>query len=295
MVALDTASGKVLLQQFDSGVVGRGANRSVIYWSSGADSRIFAAVQSFIYAIDARTGKLMASFGKDGRIDLRENLGRDPEKQSVVETTPGIIYKDLLIVGGRMPEALPAPPGDIRAYDVRTGALRWTFHTIPHPGEPGYETWPKDAWTYTGAANNWAGMALDDKRGIVYVPTGSAATDFYGADRLGDDPLCKLPDRTERRNRPAHLAFSSREARRLGSRFSLAAHPRHREAQRENGGRRRPDQLKHGFVFLFRSNEWQVSFPIESKRAPQPAPFPANSPRQLSPCPQNPSRSPVNY
>ncbi len=104
VVALDAASGK-FLWQFDSGVVGRGANRSVIYWSSGADSRIFAAVQSFIYAIDSRTGKLIASFGKDGRIDLRENLGRDPEKQSVVETTPGIIYKDLLIVGGRMPEA----------------------------------------------------------------------------------------------------------------------------------------------------------------------------------------------
>ena len=185
-IALDAASGK-LLWQFDSGVVGRGANRSVVYWSSGSESRIFAAVQSFIYALDARTGRVISSFGKDGRIDLRNDLGRDPAKQSIVETSPGIIYKDLLIVGDRTPEALPAPPGDIRAYDVRTGALRWTFHTIPHPGEPGSETWPKDAWTYTGAANSWPGMALDEKRGIVYVPTGSAASDFYGADRLGDN------------------------------------------------------------------------------------------------------------
>ena len=186
VIALDATTGK-LLWQFDSGIVGRGANRSVVYWSSGDDRRVFAAVQSFIYALDARTGKVISNFGKDGRIDLRENLGRDPAKQSIVETSPGIIYKDLLIVGGRTPEALPAPPGDIRAYDVRTGTVRWTFHTIPHPGEPGYETWPKDAWTYTGAANNWASMALDVNRGIVYVPTGSAASDFYGADRLGDN------------------------------------------------------------------------------------------------------------
>ena len=102
-------------------------------------------------------------------------------------TTPGVVYKDLLIVGGRLSEALPSPPGDIRAYDVRTGKQRWIFHTIPRPGEAGYETWPKDAWEYTGSANNWSGMAVDEKRGIVYVPTGSAASDFYGADRVGDN------------------------------------------------------------------------------------------------------------
>jgi len=145
------------------------------------------AVQSFVYALDPASGKPIADFGEQGRIDLRQGLGREAAKQSYVLTSPGIIYRELLIVGGRLPEALPAPPGDVRAYDVRTGKLRWTFHTIPHPGEPGYETWPADAWTYSGGANNWAGMALDEKRGIVYVPTGSAASDFYGADRLGDN------------------------------------------------------------------------------------------------------------
>lgn len=184
IIALDAATGK-LLWQFDSGITGRGPNRGVTYWASGKDQRIFAAQQSFVYALDAATGKPIPGFGTDGRIDLREGLGRDPLKVSIVLTTPGIIYKDLLIVGGRMPESLPAAPGDVRAYDVRTGKLRWSFHTIPHPGEDGYETWPKDAWKYTGSANNWAGMAVDEKRGIVYVPTGSAASDFYGADRVG--------------------------------------------------------------------------------------------------------------
>lgn len=190
LIALNAATGK-LLWQFDSGIAGRGANRSVVYWAGEggeeADRRIFVSAQHFIYAVNAVTGKAIATFGNAGRIDLRENLGRDPQLQSVALTSPGIIYKDLLIMGGRLPEALPAPPGDIRAYDVRTGKLRWQFHTIPHPGEFGYETWPKDAWTYTGGANAWPGMAVDTQRGIVFAPTGSAASDFYGADRVGNN------------------------------------------------------------------------------------------------------------
>ena len=102
-------------------------------------------------------------------------------------TTPGIVYRNLYIVGGRTSEGLPASPGNIRAYDVLSGALRWSFHTIPRPGELGYDTWPADAWTYTGSANNRAGMVLDEQRGIVYVPTGSASADFYGANRTGDN------------------------------------------------------------------------------------------------------------
>lgn len=187
IVALDGATGK-LLWKFDSGIQTRGPNRGVTYWSDGGqDRRIFAAVRYYLYALDAATGKPIPSFGDQGRIDLRESLGRDASKLSYVLTTPGVVYKNLLIVGGRLPEALPAAPGDIRAFDTRTGKLAWAFHTIPRPGEPGYETWPKDAWQYTGAANNWAGMALDEKRGIVYVPTGSAASDFYGFDRHGDN------------------------------------------------------------------------------------------------------------
>jgi quinoprotein glucose dehydrogenase len=186
VIALDGATGK-LKWRFDSGIKGTEPDRGIAYWSDGKERRLLAGVMNFVYALDPASGKAIEGFGRNGRIDLREDLGREPTLQSVALTSPGVIYRDLLIVGGRNPETLPAPPGDIRAYDVRTGALRWSFHTIPHPGELGYETWPKDAWQKSGAANNWAGMAVDTKRGIVYVPTGSAAPDFYGATRLGDD------------------------------------------------------------------------------------------------------------
>src|ERR1700676_5274892 len=184
--ALDAATGK-LLWKFDSGIKGTQPDRGLAYWAGEKDKRILVGVMNFLYALDAATGKPIGTFGTDGRIDLRGDLGRPPERQSVALTSPGIVYKDLIIVGGRNPETLPAARGDVRAYDVRSGKLRWVFHTIPHPGEFGYETWPKDAWKYSGAANNWAGMAVDAKRGIVYVPTGSAAFDFYGANRVGDD------------------------------------------------------------------------------------------------------------
>ena len=185
--ALDAATGK-LLWKFDSGIRGTQPDRGLAYWSAGNDKHIFVAVANFVYALDAATGKPVPSFGNLGRLDLRENLGREPASaQSIFMTSPGVVYKDLLIVGGRNPETLPAPPGDVRAFDVRTGKLRWAFHTIPRPGEFGYDTWPKDAWKTSGAANNWAGMSLDPQRGILFVPTGSAAFDFYGADRIGDD------------------------------------------------------------------------------------------------------------
>jgi quinoprotein glucose dehydrogenase len=185
--ALDAASGK-LLWKFDSGIRGTQPSRGLAYWSDGKDKRIIVGIMHFVYALDAVTGKPIASFGENGRIDLREGLGREPASaQFVALTTPAIVYKDLFIVGGRNPESLPAPPGDVRAFDVHSGKLRWAFHTIPHPGEFGYDTWPKDAWKTSGSANNWAGMSIDVARGILYVPTGSAAFDFYGPDRVGDD------------------------------------------------------------------------------------------------------------
>ncbi len=186
VVALDASTGK-LIWTFDSGNHEPDASRGVSYWSDGKESRLFAGMRNLLYALDPATGKPIESFGEGGFIDLRKGLRGDYEVQSIGLTSPGVIFKDLIIVGGRNPETHPASPGDIRAFDVRTGAPRWQFHTIPRPGEAGYETWPKDAWKTAGAANNWAGMALDEKRGIVYVPTGSAVFDFYGGDRAGDD------------------------------------------------------------------------------------------------------------
>src|SRR5262249_38298139 len=152
------------------------------YWSSGKDKRILAAMGHHVYALDALTGKLLNSFGKDGAIDLKDFYDRDVRELQVVVTSPGVIYKDAMIMSVRVSEAKPAAPGDVMAFDVRTGKKVWEFRTIPRPGEFGYDTWPADAYTYTGGANCWAGMALDEKRGIVYIPTGSASYDFYGAD-----------------------------------------------------------------------------------------------------------------
>ena len=145
VIALDGATGK-LIWKFDSQVNSKSV-RGLAYWTDGKRGRILASVTNFLYALDCQTGQPIPEFGENGRIDLRKGLRGDYRLLSLALTSPGIVYKDLIIVGGRNPETHPSPPGDIRAFDVLTGALRWTFHTIPRPGEYGYETWPKDAWT----------------------------------------------------------------------------------------------------------------------------------------------------
>jgi len=190
VIALEAATGK-LIWSFDPNhgkkPLGRERNRAVTYWQDGEDQRIFFTYRRFLYSLDAKTGRPDSAFGEAGRVDLLAGLGRDPTNLTIGATSPGIIYKDLFIIGSAVSETLPSAPGHIRAYDVRTGNLRWIFHTIPQPGEFGYETWPKDAWQYSGGANNWSGMALDESRGLVFVPTGSASFDFYGANRHGDN------------------------------------------------------------------------------------------------------------
>lgn len=190
VVALDAATGveKWAFNPLEGEVIRGGLrNRGLNYWADGKESRIFVGVRNWLYALDAKSGRPVEGFGEKGRVDLRKGFDRDPESVYLTTTSPGVVYRDLLILGSLVSEALPSAPGDIRAFDVRTGAIRWTFHTIPRPGEFGYETWPKEAWKRTGGVNNWAGMALDEARGLVYIPTGSAAFDFYGADRHGDN------------------------------------------------------------------------------------------------------------
>lgn len=170
-----------------NGEAGGGVNRGVTYWEDGQDKRILFTAGDILYAIDAKTGLPIPSFGTEGKVSMNVGLRGDPEKISVIPTSPGIVYKNLLIMGTEVSELYGAEPGDIRAYDIKTGALVWTFHTIPHPGEYGYETWPKDAWQYVGGVNAWAGMSLDEKRGMVFAPLGSPSYDYYGADRIGEN------------------------------------------------------------------------------------------------------------
>jgi glucose dehydrogenase len=265
--ALNAATGESLWK-FDAGMKGTQPDRGLAYWADGNDKRILVGVMNFLYALDATTGKPISSFAKDGRIDLRENLGREPASaQSIVLTSPPVVYKDLVIVGGRNPETLPAPPGDIRAFDVRTGEPRWSFHTIPHPGEFGHSTWPKNAWKTSGAANNWAGMTLDPQRGIVYVPTGSAAFDFYGGDRVGEDLFanCVIALNAQTGKRIWHFQgvrhdiwdrdFPSAPAlltvKRNGKEIAAVA-----------------QTSKQGFVYLFDRTNGNPLFPIKSQKYP---------------------------
>jgi len=184
VVALHAENGKQIWR-FDPRSDASHVNRGVTYWADSTEQRVFFTAGRRLYALDARTGHPISTFGDSGSIDLAVGLSRDIGDAYLVATSPGAIYRDLLIQGQRVGEDEGSAPGDIRAYDVRSGAIRWTFHTIPQPGEPGHDTWPPDAWRTAGGANSWAGMSIDTSRGIVYVPTGSATPDFYGGDRVG--------------------------------------------------------------------------------------------------------------
>jgi quinoprotein glucose dehydrogenase len=198
LVALDAATGqpKWVFSPFDAIHEDKNMhfvlnnNRGVTYWTDGKDDeRIYYAAGPFMHAVNARTGKPVTTFGNGGKIDLHDGLEmRGVQDLFVTATSPPAIYKEVLISGTRVSEGMDAAPGHVRGYDVRTGKMKWIFHTIPHPGEPGYETWEdRNAWKMTGGANNWPGMTIDQERGIAYIPLGSAAMDFYGGKRKGSN------------------------------------------------------------------------------------------------------------
>lgn len=186
--ALNAATGEKIWE-FDpfNGGPGGGPFRGVTYWEdeSGDNKRILFTGDDMLFALDAATGKIIQDFGDSGRVSMNVGLRDDPKLISVKPTSPGIIFENLIIIGNMVSELFGAQPGYVRAYDVRNGKLVWTFHTIPLPGETGYDTWPKDAWKYAGGANSWAGMSVDTKRGMVFFSTGSPTYDFYGSDREG--------------------------------------------------------------------------------------------------------------
>jgi quinoprotein glucose dehydrogenase len=272
LLAIDAATGRELWR-FDPfverpGAGSVGVNRGVVYWADEKDRRIFFTAGQYLHAVDAVTGKPISSFGQNGRVDIREGLGREASKLYVLTTTPGVIYRNLLILGDRVSEGPgPSAPGHIRAYDTRSGQIAWTFHTIPYPSEPGYETWPPDAWQYIGGANCWTGMAVDEKRGMVFVPTGSAAFDFWGGNRLGQNLYanCLLALDAATGRRVWHFQFIHHD---LWDR-DLPAPPNLVTVQR-NG--KRIDAVaqvtKSGHVFVFDRESGEPLFPIEERPVP---------------------------
>jgi quinoprotein glucose dehydrogenase len=187
--AVEAATGKELWRYRPGEVEWAHAVRGVTYWSEGEDRRIFFTAGPWLIALDARTGLPLPAFGQGGRVSLRVGLGPQAARRPLSCSTPGTLYGDLLVMPLWTSEDTNASPGFIQAFDVHDGRLVWVFHTLPQPGEPGYETWPKDAYKNidVGSANCWAGLAVDRRRGILYAGTGSAAPDFWGGHRKGRD------------------------------------------------------------------------------------------------------------
>ena len=267
--ALDAATGRELWR-FDpiaSGSASQGHNRGVVYWASPTGGRILAACGQDLWALDAKTGQPIGSFGEAGRTDLRAGLAHGTQGGDVTSPTPGAIYQDLLILGTKVGETDGAAPGDIRAYDLSTGAMRWIFHTIPRAGEFGVESWPKDAWQTRGGANSWSGVTLDRERGLVFLPTGSATPDFWGGDRPGDNlfanSLLALDAATGKRVWHFQLVHHD-----LWDR-DLPAPPNLVTLERDG---KKIDAVvqttKAGYVYVFERETGKPVFPIEERPVP---------------------------
>lgn len=266
VIALDAATGEELWR-FDptSGELpeSRFRHRGVVV----TGDRVIFNYRNRLYALDRTTGEPIPTFGDGGWVDLREGLGRPVDGLSVSASSPGVVFEDLFIIGSSVPESLPSAPGDIRAYDVMTGALRWSFHTIPHPGEVGYETWPSGAWQIAGGANAWSGVTLDPDRGMVFAATGSASYDFYGANRLGDNLFANTV-----------LALDARTGERIwhfqGLRHDIwdrdfPAAPALVTVTRDGEPVDAVAQItKTGHVYLFERTEGTPLFPIEERAMP---------------------------
>jgi quinoprotein glucose dehydrogenase len=186
-IAVDAATG-VQKWSYQLAQTPRGGGRGMAYWSEGSERRLIVPANNLIYALDPETGQPIPGFGDNGMIDIRVGLrDPDPARNPMRISSPPSIYRNVFIVNGGVPETSPSVPGDIRGFDMRTGALLWTFHVVPRPGEPGHETWPADAWETAGGVNAWQGMIVDEENGIVFAALGSPSDDFWGGERHGDN------------------------------------------------------------------------------------------------------------
>lgn len=265
--ALDASSGREIWRFGDPLKNWASTSRGVSFWTNGIEKRILYTAGPNLWALDANTGKPITSFGQQGKVDLHTGLPPIAANKFIISNTPGTIYRNLIIMPVRLSEGADAAPGDLRAFDVISGKLVWTFHTIPYPGEKGYETWPKDAYLNKniGAANNWAGMAVDNERGILFVPTGSAGYDFYGGNRKGTNLFsnCLLALDAKTGKRLWHFQTTHHD---LWDR-DLPAPPNLITVTHK--GKRIPAVAqisKQGFVFLFDRVSGKPLFPIEEKK-----------------------------
>lgn len=243
------------------------ASRGVTYWENDDDKRILYSSGNYLMAIDATTGKIIPSFGTNGKVNLNEGVRDDPEKISVSLSTPGRIFKDLIIIGLRTPDLYGAPPGYIRAYNCKTGKLAWTFHTIPHPGEPGYETWPPDAYKYAGGVNCWAGLSIDKNRGMVFLALGSPSYDYYGADRKGENLFgnCVLALDAATGHYKWHFQTVHHD---LWD-YDLPAPPNLVTIKKDGKDVDAVAQVtKHGFVFVLDRETGEPLYPVEERKVP---------------------------
>ena len=264
--ALDAATGRELWR-FEPAEP-NGVNRGLAYWADGDEKRILFGAGKWLHAIDAKTGKLFEDFGEKGRVDLSQGLDRDVSGLAIQANTPGVVYRDLIVMGMRLGEGpAPAAPGHIRAYNVRTGKMVWKFHTLPQPGEPGYETWPEDAYQRVGGVNVWTGMTIDEERGLLFCPVGSATFDFWGGDRVGDNLYanCLLVLEAATGKRVWHYQFVRHD---IWDRDPPAP-PNLLTVKRD--GKEIPavaQVTKSGLVFVFHRETGEPLFPIEDIAVP---------------------------
>ena len=263
--ALNAATGEEIWLHGDPLDVWHSTSRGVTYWAEGEDQRIYYSAGSYLYALNAMTGELIESFADGGKLDLHTGLPENAQEKFVVSNAPGTIYKNLIIISVRLSEGADAAPGDIRAFDVLTGELVWTFHTIPYPGEEGYESWEnKEAYKNinVGGVNNWCGMTVDRENGILYVPLGTASPDFYGGNRLGDNLYanCLLALHVETGEKLWHFQFTHHD---IWDR-DLPSTPNLIEVERDGEKVQAVAQItKQGYVYVFDRFSGEPLFPIE--------------------------------